>query len=176
MIEALAIPGAFRIEGSLARDERGAFRKVFDSVGDDIPAGFRELTEVAISHNSLAGTIRGMHWQVDPLGQTKVVWVAAGRMIDVLVDVRPDSPAYGRWVSVELSEDGAGAVLVPTGVAHGFQTLEDRTSVVYLMRGAYAPASARTLRWDDSAIAIDWPHPVCVVSDSDRRGATWPVS
>jgi dTDP-4-dehydrorhamnose 3,5-epimerase len=176
MIEALAIPGAFRIEGRVASDERGAFRKVFDGVADDIPADFRELTEVAISHNRVAGTVRGMHWQADPLGQTKVVWVASGRIVDVLVDVRPESPAYGSWLSVELSGEEAGAILVPTGVAHGFQTLEDDTSVVYLMRGGYAPQSARTLRWDDPTIAIDWPRPVSVISENDRRGATWPVS
>jgi dTDP-4-dehydrorhamnose 3,5-epimerase len=176
MIEALAIPGAFRMEGRVAGDERGAFRKVFDGVADEIPADFRELTEVAISHNRVAGTLRGMHWQADPLGQTKVVWVASGRIIDVLVDARPESPAYGSWVSIELSGEGAGAILVPTGVAHGFQTLEDDTSVVYLMRGAYAPQSARTLRWDDPAIAIDWPRPVSVISENDRRGPAWPVS
>ena len=108
MIEALAIPGAFRLEGRVARDERGAFRKVFDGVADDIPADFRELTEVAISHNRVAGTLRGMHWQADPFGQTKVVWAASGRITDVLVDVRPASPAYSRWVSIELSSEGAG--------------------------------------------------------------------
>jgi dTDP-4-dehydrorhamnose 3,5-epimerase len=176
MIEALAIPGAYRIEGRVASDERGAFRKVFDGVADDVPADFRELTEVAISHNRVVGTLRGMHWQADPLGQTKVVWVASGRIVDVLVDVRPESPAYGSWLSVELSSEEAGAILVPTGVAHGFQTLEDNTSLVYLMRGGYAPQSARTLRWDDPTIGIDWPRPVSVISDNDRQGATWPVS
>src|SRR4051812_821236 len=165
MIEALAIPGAFRTEGRVAGDERGAFRKVLDGVADEIPAEFRELTEVAISHNRLAGTVRGLHWQADPFGQTKVVWVASGRILDVLVDVRPESPAYGSWASVELSADDAGAILVPTGVAHGFQTLEDDTRVVYLMRGGYAPLSAVTLRWDDPAIAIDWPRPVSLFSD-----------
>jgi dTDP-4-dehydrorhamnose 3,5-epimerase len=176
MIEALAIPGAFRIEGRIAGDERGAFRKVFDGVCDDIPADFRELTEVAISHNRLAGTLRGMHWQAAPHGQTKVLWVASGRIIDALVDVRPDSPAYGTWLSIELSDQEASAVLVPTGVAHGFQTLEDDTSVVYLMRGGYAAQSTRTLRWDDPTIGITWPREVSVLSENDRRGASWPVS
>ena len=176
MIDALAIPGAYRIVGRVAADERGAFRKVFDGVSDHIPADFRELTEVAISHNRLAGTLRGMHWQADPHGQTKVIWVASGRIMDALVDVRPDSPAYGSWLSIELSDEEASAVLVPTGVAHGFQTLEDDTSVVYLMRGAYAPQSTRTLRWDDPTIGIDWSHPVSVISENDRRGASWPVS
>jgi len=176
MIEALAIPGAFRIEGRVAGDERGAFRKVFDGVADDIPADFRDLTEAAISHNRLAGTLRGMHWQADPDGQTKVIWVASGRIIDVLVDVRPDSPAYGSSLSIELSDEVASAVLIPTGVAHGFQTLEDDTGVVYLMRGGYAAPSGRTLRWDDPTIGIVWPRPVSVISESDRRGASWPVS
>jgi dTDP-4-dehydrorhamnose 3,5-epimerase len=176
MIEALAIPGAFRLDGRVARDERGAFRKILDGVADDIPAEFRELTEVAISHNRVAGTVRGLHWQADPFGQTKVVWAASGRVVDVLVDVRPDSPGYGSWVSVELSAEESSAVLVPTGVAHGFQTLDDLTSVVYLMRGGYSPASARTLRWDDPAVGIDWPLPVSVLSQNDRSGAAWPVS
>ena len=176
MIEALAIPGAFRIDGRLARDQRGAFRKVFDAAADDIPTEFRELTEVAISHNSRAGTVRGLHWQADPLGQTKVVWAASGRLLDVLVDVRPGSAAYGSWLSIELSSEEAGAVLIPTGVAHGFQTLDDATSVVYLMKGAHAAASARTLRWDDPAVGVHWPLPVSVISDNDRAGTAWPVS
>lgn len=176
MIEPLAIPGAFRIEGRLAPDERGAFRKVLDAVTDDIPAEFTGLTEVAISHNRAAGTVRGLHWQADPHGQTKVVWVASGRVIDVLVDVRPDSHAYGTHVAVELAADAATALLVPTGVAHGFQTLEDDTGVVYLMGGGYHPTSARTLRWDDPTIGIAWPRPASVISDNDRLGALWPVS
>lgn len=176
MIEPLAIPGAFRLEGRVARDERGAFRKILDVVADDIPTEFRELTEVAISHNSVAGTVRGLHWQADPFGQTKVVWAASGRLVDVLVDIRPESPEYGSWLSVELSADDASAVLIPTGVAHGFQTLDDATSVVYLMRGGYAPESARTLRYDDPTIGIDWPLPVSVISQNDRSGSAWPVS
>lgn len=175
MIEALAIPGAFRIQGRVSRDNRGAFRKVFDAVSDDIPAEFRDLTEVATSHNITAGTIRGMHWQEQPHGQTKVVWVATGRILDVLVDVRPDSSSYGRWVAVELSAEEPDSLLVPIGVAHGFQTLEQDSSVVYLMRGSYEPSSARTLRWDDPSVAIEWPRPVAVVSDSDRAGSAWPV-
>jgi dTDP-4-dehydrorhamnose 3,5-epimerase len=176
VIEPLAIPGAFRLSGRVARDERGAFRKVLDAVADDIPAEFRELTEVAISHNRVAGTVRGMHWQADPHGQTKVVWAASGRLVDVLVDVRPHSPAYGTWVSVELDGEEADAVLVPTGVAHGFQTLDDLTSVVYLMSGGYSPESGRTLRYDDPAVGVVWPLPVSVVSENDRSGAAWPAS
>lgn len=176
MIEQLAIPGTYRVDGRLARDERGAFRKVLDTVADDIPVEFRALTEVAISHNAVAGTLRGMHWQADPAGQTKVVWAASGSVLDVLVDVRPDSPAYGTWVSVELTADAATALLIPTGVAHGFQTLEDATSVVYLMSGGYAPDSARTLRFDDPAVGIAWPLPVSIMSQTDRAGASWPVS
>jgi len=176
MIEPLAIPGTFRLDGVVARDERGGFRKILDTVADDIPADFRELTEVAISHNSVAGTVRGLHWQADPFGQTKVVWVASGRVLDVLVDVRPDSPAYGRWLSVELAAEESIGLLVPTGVAHGFQTLEDATSVVYLMHGGYSPSSARTLRFDDPTVGIDWPLPVSVISENDRLGGAWPVS
>jgi dTDP-4-dehydrorhamnose 3,5-epimerase len=176
MIEALAIPGAFRLDGVAAGDERGAFRKILDGNTEGVPEEFRDLTEVAISHNTLAGTVRGLHWQADPFGQTKVVFAASGRLVDVLVDVRPESPSYGSWLSVELSAGASTGVLIPTGVAHGFQTLDDATSVVYLMRGGYAPESARTLRFDDDALAIDWPLPVSVISDKDRSGAAWPVS
>lgn len=176
MIESLAIPGALRLSGRVARDDRGAFRKILDGVADEIPAEFRELTEVAISHNSVAGTVRGLHWQADPFAQTKVVWAASGHLMDVLVDVRPESPAYGHWVAVDLSGDESSAVLIPAGVAHGFQTLEDVTSVVYLMGGGYAPDSARTLSFDDPALGIAWPLPVTVISDNDRSGSAWPVS
>lgn len=174
MITALAIPGAFALTGHRAPDDRGAFRKVLDAVADDIPAEFRDLTEVAISHNTLAGTLRGLHWQADPHGQTKVVWVASGAVLDVLVDVRPESPAYGSHVAVELSADHADALLVPTGVAHGFQTLVPDTALVYLMGGGYAPQSARTLRFDDPELGIAWPLPVGAISENDRTAAGWP--
>jgi dTDP-4-dehydrorhamnose 3,5-epimerase len=176
VIEALPIPGAYRVAGRSARDARGAFRKVFDGLADDIPGEFAELTEVAISHNDRAGTVRGMHWQADPFGQTKVVWAASGAILDVLVDVRPGSPAYGSHVAVAVSAEEPVAVLIPIGVAHGFQTLRDDSSVVYLMRGGYEPDSARTLRFDDPTVGIDWPLPVSVISDADQRGLSWPVS
>lgn len=176
MITPLDIPGAFRVDGHAASDARGSFRKPLDALRDAIPSEFRTFDEVAASDNRRAGTLRGMHFQTEPHGQTKVVWVASGAIFDAFVDLRPDSPAYGAWIGIELDVAEPTALLLPAGVAHGFQTLVDDTTVVYQMRGAYKPDLARTLRWDDESIGIDWPIPVQVISEKDAAGESWPVS
>ena len=176
MISPLSISGAFVVEGIAATDERGAFRKLIDAIQDSVPAVFRTIDEVALSHTSTAGTIRGLHFQVDPHAQTKMVSVAAGAVRDVLVDLRVDSPSYGRSESIELDSAAAVSILVPTGVAHGFQTLVDDTTVLYVMHGAYHQESARVLAFDDPTLAIAWPLPVTNISPADRNGLPWPVS
>ena len=115
-----------------------------------------------------AGTIRGLHYQALPCPEIKLVRCLAGRVFDVVVDVRAGSPTFGRWVSCELSSESMHALYVPAGFAHGFQCLEDDCELFYLMSDYYDPDLARGLRWDDSDVAIAWPLPVKGMSDRDR--------
>ena len=169
------LAGVALLEGVAFGDDRGELRKVVrreetDRVGLDLV-----VDEVIVTTNDVAGTVRGMHLQVAPYEESKTLWVTRGRLLDVLVDARPDQPTYGRWAAVELAAGDGLALHVPPGVAHGYQTLEDGTSLTYLMRGAFSPDHARTLRWDDPTVGVAWPLPVARISEKDRRGLAWPL-
>jgi dTDP-4-dehydrorhamnose 3,5-epimerase len=158
--------------GAAYPDERGAFSKLLNAgAGEEIA-----VTQIASSYNARSGTVRGMHLQVPPHGEIKRLWCAIGAIWDVLVDFRPESRTFGDWAGVRLSPDEPALLTVPMGVAHGFQTLVDATTVVYLIDGAFLPDHGRTLRWDDPTVGIDWPLPVTAISESDRSGRAWPVS
>src|SRR5262249_19657669 len=109
------------------------------------------------AYDRRAGTLRGLHSQAPPFGEAKLVRCTAGAAHDVLVDLRPGSPTYGRWAAAELSAANGRMVYVPPGFAHGFQTLADHTELLYLMSEVYRPEQARGLRWDDPSLAIAWP-------------------
>ncbi len=115
-----------------------------------------------------------MHYQVAPAEEAKTLWVTDGALHDVLVDLRPDEPTYGQWLAVELAADDDVALHVPAGIAHGYQTLVDDTRLTYLISAGYSPAHARTLRWDDPAVGIEWPLPATKISSKDREGHAWP--
>ena len=115
------------------------------------------------------GTVRGLHYQAAPHAEAKLVRCTRGRIYDVIVDLRPDSPTFKRWTAVELGADDRRMLYVPEGCAHGFQTLADATEVFYQISAAYDPASQRGVRWDDPAFAIVWPDaPARIVSARDR--------
>jgi dTDP-4-dehydrorhamnose 3,5-epimerase len=173
-VEPLALRGAALWHGTRHRDERGHLQKHWVAA-TAVAHGLRtHVEEVVSTFNRTAGTVRGMHYQLAPHEETKTLWVTAGRLLDVLVDLRADEPTYGRWVSVELTGDDDLTLQVPPGVAHGYQTLEDGTSLTYLIDAPYAPGSARTLAYDDPTLAIAWPLPVGEVSGKDREGHAWP--
>jgi len=109
------------------------------------------------SRSVKTGTVRGLHFQLPPFAQAKLVRVVRGAVFDVALDVRTGSPSFGRWVSAVLKEDGLDQLLVPRGFAHGFCTLEPDTIVLYACDNEYAPDHERGVRWDDPAVAIDWP-------------------
>ena len=119
-----------------------------------------------------AGTLRGMHYQLAPHGEDKLVRCEHGAIWDAIVDLRPDSATYGQWLGVELSEDNGRMLLVPRGFAHGFVTLTDNAAVSYQVSNFYAPASERGLRYDDRAFGIEWPVPIRQLSSKD---AAWPA-
>jgi dTDP-4-dehydrorhamnose 3,5-epimerase len=174
IVEPLSLRGLAVLRGVRHEDDRGFLRKVL--VADVARQHGIEVRaeEVVTTTNSLAGTVRGMHYQVAPHEETKTLWVTSGRLFDVLVDIRPDEPTYGEWVSVDLASDDDVALHIPAGVAHGYQALEDDTSLTYLIGAGYSPAHARTLRWDDPTVGVTWPLTVSRVSDRDREGHPWP--
>ena len=173
-VEPLSLRGVCLLRGARHTDERGHLQKRWVAATATEHGLRTHVEEVVSTFNHASGTIRGLHYQVAPHEETKILWVTQGRLLDVLVDLRPDEPTYGSWVSVELSERDDVALHVPPGIAHGYQTLEDGTSLTYLIDVPYAPGAARTLRYDDPALGIAWPLPATVVSDKDREGHPWP--
>jgi dTDP-4-dehydrorhamnose 3,5-epimerase len=130
------------------------------------------LAQTSLSYNYARGTLRGMHRQVYPHAESKLVRCTRGAIVDVAVDVRLESRTYGTHVMVQLSADNRRALFLPPFVAHGFQTLADNTEVLYQVSGRYEPAEEQGFRWDDPALAIKWPLPVSVISEKD---ANWPL-
>lgn len=114
------------------------------------------------------GSLRGMHWQIAPHAETKLVRCLRGAIFDVVVDVRPDSPSFGQHQSFELSADNLRQLYIPEGFAHGFQTLTDDCMLHYQMGASFSAGSARGFRWDDPAVGIAWPLPVTMLSDRDK--------
>lgn len=155
----LPLTGAFLIEIEPRTDERGFFARTVcrdEFARHGISADF---VQQSISYNNRRGIVRGLHLQVAPHQENKLVRVTSGAVYDVIVDLRPDSPTRGRWHAVELSSDNRQALYIPPGLAHGFQTLTDTAEVFYQMTVPHHPQAARTVHWKDSAIGIDWPAP-----------------
>ena len=153
----LKLPGAFLIEPERRSDERGFFARTWCR-REFAARGIRcDWVQCNVSYNSRRGTLRGLHYQAEPWGEAKLVRCTAGAVHDVIVDLRPDSPTYGRWEAVELTAENRWQLFVPEGLAHGFQTLADDTELFYQMGREHHPEAARGLRWDDPALAIAWP-------------------
>lgn len=171
LFEKLAIPGAASIRIERRADPRGFFARTFctdEFAAHGLPT---EFVQASISYNEYRGTVRGMHFQWPPSREGKLVRCVRGRLFDVLLDLRPDSTHYLKHLAVPLDEDSRDAVFIPHGVAHGFQTLADRTEVLYQMTDSFVPELGGGLRWNDPAFAIGWPLPGLVVSERDVR---WP--
>jgi dTDP-4-dehydrorhamnose 3,5-epimerase len=165
--EPLAIGGAALVRIEPQRDARGFFARTF-CIEEFAAAGLpTQAVQSSVSYNEQAGTIRGMHFQWPPSQEGKLVRCVRGRLYDVLLDLRPRSPAYLRHVTVTLDEDNRDAVFIPPGIAHGFQTLLPRTEVWYQMTDSYAPALAAGVRWNDPSFAIAWPMPPSVIAERD---------
>jgi dTDP-4-dehydrorhamnose 3,5-epimerase len=163
-----SLAGVFMVEGQTTSDERGSFTRLFDREefsgrGLDVM-----VDHVASSLNTRRGTLRGIHYQSRPNGQSKLVRCAAGSLFDVVVDVRPESQTYLSWAAFDLRAGDGLAVYIPNGCAHGFLTLEDATEVIYQISAPRRPEAERGLRWDDPALRIAWPSAPAVISDRDR--------
>jgi dTDP-4-dehydrorhamnose 3,5-epimerase len=166
----LRIAGAWTVDVEPSSDERGMFARTFDAALFEERGLNPEVVQCSTSFNERAGTLRGLHYQDAPHGECKLVRCTAGAVYDVLVDLRPESPAHRSWEAVELSSENRRAVYVPRGVAHGFQTLVDGTELLYMIDRPFEPSAARGVRWDDPAFGIDWPDPpgARIMSERDR--------
>jgi dTDP-4-dehydrorhamnose 3,5-epimerase len=162
------LKGAFIIEPYLLKDERGFFarswcRKEFEAHGLN-----PRLVQCDISFNKVKGTLRGMHYQIAPHEEAKLVRCTRGSIYDVIVDLRSNSTTFKDYFAIMLAADTYKMLYVPEGFAHGFLTLEDNTEVFYQMSEFYSPEHARGFRWNDATFAIEWPFPPIVISDRDR--------
>ena len=169
----LSIPGAFLIEPEPIEDERGFFALMWSPEESSRLGLNPRLAQASLSYNRVAGTVRGMHYQVAPHEEAKLVRCQAGAIFDVVLDLRRDSPTYLRWEGAAISAADRRMLYIPEGCAHGFQTLTDGAEVFYLLSMGYAPASARGVRWDDPAFAIQWPGPVTSISERDLAFRNW---
>jgi dTDP-4-dehydrorhamnose 3,5-epimerase len=165
------LAGAFELEIERHADDRGFFARTWCAREFAEHRLRATLAQCSISLNTHRGTLRGMHWQVAPHEEAKLVRCTAGSIFDVIVDLRPDSPTYLEHVGVELTAKRRNMLYVPEGFAHGFLTLEPATEVFYQMSEFYAPEAARGARHDDPAFGIVWPAPVAVIA---KRDATYP--
>jgi|SRR6516165_1240862 dTDP-4-dehydrorhamnose 3,5-epimerase len=160
----LELDGAFIIEPEPVVDERGMFARNF-CVREFAARGLdSRIAQCNTSYNRRRGTLRGMHYQVAPFEETKLVQCIGGAIYDVIVDLRPDSATRLQWVAADLSAGNRRMLYVPAGFAHGFQTLTDDAEVFYQISAYYSPG----LRWNDDAFAIRWPLADPIISDKDR--------
>lgn len=169
---ATPINGAYIVRMNKLEDERGFFARVFCQEEFRAHGLVSDVVQANVSHNTHAGTIRGMHYQISPALETKFIRCIRGSILDVIVDRRPESDTYGEHYAVTLSENSDTALFVPALCAHGFQTLEPNTDVLYMVSGRYQPAFERGLRHDDPALGIDWPRQTKHISNKDQQ---WPL-
>ena len=161
------IAGVVRIEAEPHVDDRGLFARLhcpeeFAAAGIDFAPA-----QTSLSRNPTSGTLRGMHFQAAPHAETKLVRVTRGRVFDVAVDLRPDSPTYRQWTGAELSAENLVGLYIGEGIAHGFLTLEPDTDVVYQIAPAYRPGHDAGVRWDDPTFGIAWPMAPVLISARD---------
>ena len=167
-VRSLGLDGVFEITPRKFGDDRGFFSEAYK---------VKALAETGIdlnfvqdnhSYSAAKGVVRGLHYQLSPFAQDKLVRVIRGAILDVAVDIRKKSPTFGKWVSLEVSAEKWNQILVPKGFAHGFITLTEDTEVIYKVTDYYAPEHDRSIRFDDPAIGIDWPMPASGVQLSEK--------
>jgi dTDP-4-dehydrorhamnose 3,5-epimerase len=161
------LKGAYLIEIKKIEDERGFFGRAWCRHEFEEHGLNANICQINTSLSLKKGTMRGMHFQIDPYQETKFIRCTRGRVFDVIVDLRPDSPTFLEWVGHELSADNYRMVYVPENFAHGLLSLEDNSEVYYPVTQFYTPGAERGIRWNDPALQIEWPVNVEFVSDKD---------
>ena len=157
LTRALSLPGVFEIVPRLLGDERGYFSETFNEAAftaAGIPGRFVQDNQ---SHSIAQGTVRGLHYQLPPCAQAKLLRVLRGAVLDVVADIRRSSPSFGRWLALEISAEKGNGIFVPEGFAHGYCTLRPDCEVLYKVSDFYSPAHERSIRHDDPDLAIEWP-------------------
>ena len=175
-ITQLPIDGAFLIEQEAKTDDRGSFARQFCKKELATIGIAFDIKQCNMSKNTHAGTLRGMHYQKEPYPEIKMVSCLSGSMFDVILDIRKDSPTYLKWSAITLNGLDGKAIYIPAGVAHGFQTLVDNTTVFYQLGEFFMPEFYSGVRWNDSAFGIKWPE--CdrrIISNRDNNYVDWHV-
>lgn len=165
------LKGAFVLEPERREDNRGFFARTFCQREFEAHGLNPLVVQCNIAYNKKKGTLRGMHFQNPPFQEAKLVRCTQGAILDVILDLRPDSPTYKKWASAELSEDNHRMLYIPEGFAHGYQTLTETTEIIYQVSQFYAPESASGVRHNDPAFGIEWPLEVTAISELDKK---WP--
>jgi len=161
------LKGAFIIDLEKKEDERGFFARTWCQKEFAEQGLMTNFVQGNISYSKNKGTLRGMHYQVAPHAEVKLVRCTREAIYDVLLDIRPESPTFKQWLSIEMTAENHRLVYIPEGVAHGFQALAEDTEVVYQMSQFHHPESARGVRWDDPAFRIEWPIRQVILSNQD---------
>lgn len=162
------LDGLWVIHHKAIKDDRGLFARTFCKK-DFLKIGFtKEFVQFNYSFNKKKGTIRGLHYQKPPYSETKLIRCVQGKVYDVAVDIRTDSPTYLKHFGVELSADNINSILIPEGFAHGFQTLEDNTALIYHHTEYYTPMADAGIRYSDQLLKIEWPLPGINISEKDK--------
>lgn len=169
IFEETKLKGAYVISLAVNTDERGGFartfcKKEFEQIGHK-----KEFVQINHSYTIKKGTIRGMHFQLSPHQEIKLIRCVKGAVNDVIIDLRKDSPTFLQHIEIEISEENRKMVYVPENFAHGFQTLKDNSELIYHHTQLYAPNAESGIRYDDSALSINWKIPVTLVSEKDRN-------
>lgn len=163
------LPGLALLEPKVFRDERGFFLETYSVAAFDSLGIHARFVQDNHAYSTTAGVLRGLHFQLPPFAQAKLVWVVRGRVLDVVVDLRRDSPAFGRHYSVELSAENMLRLFVPRGFAHGYLTLAPDTEFLYKVDAPYAAQADGGILWNDPDLGISWPEAEPVLSPKDRR-------
>lgn len=163
------LKGAYIIELEKIADERGFFARVWDKHEFEERGLNSDLVQCNVSFSNKKGTLRGMHYQIFPQEEVKLVRCTKGKIFDVIIDLRKNSNTYKKWFSKETSEDSHQMIYIPEGFAHGFQTLEDNTEVYYQVSAEYDSKLERGIRWNDPIFSISWPLEVSIMSQRDKN-------
>ncbi len=162
------LKGSYIIELEKLEDERGFFTRIWDEEIFQNKELNSRLVQISLSFNKKKGTLRGMHFQEKPFEETKIVRCVKGKIFDVIIDLRSNSKTYKKWISVKLNSNDLKMIYIPEGFAHGFQTLEDNTEVMYQMSNWFSPEHTKGIRWNDQEFNIKWPINEPIISKKDK--------
>ncbi len=166
---ATPLPGAYLVDLAPISDERGFFARSYSPEEFAARGLGPALSQCSVSYNERKATLRGMHYQIAPHEEHKLVRCTAGAIFDVIIDLRPGSSHFRRWFGTELSAQNRRALFIPPGCAHGFITLRDQSEVFYMISAVYSAAHSRGVRWNDPAFGIEWPLQPSVIAARDAQ-------